>query len=194
MKSLFALAPEPLPDIITNDICEMAKLFPEEEGKVGPLEENIEGTKDKSIRDCKVRWLPTDSDEIRKLTNLCTNLFFESNRMFFGVDLTKIFHIQYTEYHGDDKSFYHSHMDSFLGSGEVSDRKLSMTIQLSDSHEYEGGNFEFRDHISNMPPKEQLRKKGTVLIFPSFLYHSVQPVTKGIRKSLVTWIEGPAWR
>ena len=77
MKSLFALAPEPLPDIITNDICEMAKLFPEEEGKVGPLEENIEGTKDKSIRDCKVRWLPTDSEEIRKLTNLCTNLFFE---------------------------------------------------------------------------------------------------------------------
>mgnify|MGYP001205851066 CR=1 FL=1 len=85
-------------------------------------------------------------------------------------------------------------MDSFLGSGEVSDRKLSMTIQLSDSHEYEGGNFEFRDHISNIPPKEQLRKKGTVLIFPSFLYHSVQPVTKGTRKSLVTWIEGPAWR
>ena len=85
-------------------------------------------------------------------------------------------------------------MDSYLGSGELSDRKLSMTIQLSDSHEYEGGDFKFRDDITNLPTKEQLRKKGTVLIFPSFLYHSVQPVTKGIRKSLVTWIEGPAWR
>ena len=185
MKTLFAVAPEPLPDIVTDDICEMAKLFPEEEGKVGPLEKNIEGTKDESIRDCKVRWIQPDTDEKQKLTNLCTNLFFETNRMFFGLDLTKIYNIQYTEYHGNTKSFYHTHMDSYLGSGELSDRKLSMTIQLSDSDEYEGGDFKFRDNISNIPTKEQLRKKGTVMIFPSFLYHSVQPVTKGIRKKVL---------
>ena len=194
MKSLFAVLPDTLPDVVINDICAMAKLFPEEEGRVGPSDKNVEGTKDNAIRDCKVRWLPPDSDETKKLTNLCNSFFYEANRRYFGVDLTKIFNIQYTEYHGNTKGFYHTHMDSFMGSGEVSDRKLSMTIQLSDSHEYEGGNFEFRDDIQNMPPKEQLRKKGTVMIFPSFLYHSVQPVTKGIRKSLVTWIEGPAWR
>lgn len=194
MKSLFALNPEPLPDIVINDICEMAKLFPEEEGKVGPNDINFEGTKDNTIRDCKIRWIHPDTDETKKLTNLCTSLFYDANRMFFGVDLTKIFNIQYTEYHGDDKGFYHTHIDSFVGSGEVSDRKLSMTIQLSDSHEYEGGDFVLRDEVENFPSKEELRKKGTVLIFPSFLNHSVQPVTKGIRKSLVTWIEGPAWR
>ena len=194
MKSLFAVLPETLPDVVINDICEMAKLFPEEEGKIGPNDTNTEGTKDNTIRNCKVRWIQPDTDETKKLTNLCTTLFQDANRMLFGVDLTKIFNIQYTEYHGNTKGFYHTHMDSYLGSGELSDRKLSMTIQLSDSHEYEGGDFKFRDDITNLPTKEQLRKKGTVLIFPSFLYHSVQPVTKGIRKSLVTWIEGPAWR
>ena len=194
MKSLFAVLPETLPDVVTNDICEMAKLFPEEEGKVGAVNTNIEGKKDNTIRNCKVRWIQPDTDETKKLTNLCTALFHDANRMLFGVDLTKIFNIQYTEYHGNTKGFYHTHMDSYLGSGEVSDRKLSMTIQLSDSNEYEGGDFVLRDDIQIFLTKEELRKKGTVLVFPSFLNHSVQPVTKGIRKSLVTWIEGPAWR
>ena len=194
MKSLFAVLPETLPDVVINDICEMAKLFPEEEGKIGPNDTNTEGTKDNTIRNCKVRWIQPDTDETKKLTNLCTTLFQDANRMLFGVDLTKIFNIQYTEYHGDTKGFYHTHMDSYLGSGELSDRKLSMTIQLSDSNEYEGGDFVLRDEIQNFPDKEELRKKGTVLVFPSFLNHSVQPITKGTRKSLVTWIEGPAWR
>lgn len=186
--------PEPLPDVVINDICKMAKLFPEEEGKVGPHDVDSEGKKDNTIRDCKIRWIQPDTDETKKLTNLCTVLFHDANRMLFGVDLTKIFNIQYTEYHGNTKGFYHTHIDSYLGSGELSDRKLSMTIQLSDSNEYEGGDFVLRDETQNFPNKEELRKKGTVLIFPSFLNHSVQPVTKGIRKSLVTWIEGPAWR
>ena len=52
-----------------------------------------------------------------------------------------------------------------------------MTIQLSDSDEYEGGDFEF----DNDPPdKNILREKGRVLIFPSFLPH--KPVTKGKKK------------
>ena len=94
MKSLFALAPEPLPDIVTDNICEMAKIFPEEEGKIGPNDINTEGIKDNTIRDCKIRWIHPDSDETKKLTNLCTSLFHDANKMFFGVDLTKIFHIQ----------------------------------------------------------------------------------------------------
>jgi len=33
-----------------------------------------------------------------------------------------------------------------------------------------------------------------VLIFPSWLQHRVRPVTRGIRHSLVSWVEGPRWR
>ena len=77
----------------------------------------------------------------------------------------------------------------------MSHRKLSMTIQLSDPDDYEGGDFVFNvNQIGQSPDREQLRKKGTVLVFPSFIMHGVKPVTKGTRKSLVSWIEGPTWR
>ena len=70
-----------------------------------------------------------------------------------------------------------------------------MTIQLSDSNEYEGGDFEFdNDIVPNNFDKNIIREKGRVLIFLLFLPHKVTPVTKGVRKSLVTWMEGPAWR
>jgi PKHD-type hydroxylase len=71
-------------------------------------------------------------------------------------------------------------------------RKLSISIQLSDSNDYEGGNLEFKDvSIEN---EEMMRQKGTVIVFPSYLVHRVTPVTKGERKALVSWIEGPSWR
>ena len=42
------------------------------------------------------------------------------------------------------------------------DRKLSMTIQLSDSDEYEGGDFEFdNDILANPPDKNILREKNS---------------------------------
>jgi len=44
------------------------------------------------------------------------------------------------------------------------------------------------------PNAEQLKTQGTALIFPSFIVHKVNPVTKGTRHSLVAWIEGPKWR
>ena len=36
----------------------------------------------------------------------------------------------------------------------------------------------------------ELKKKGTVIVFPSSMWHKVEPVTKGKRYSLVAWAEG----
>lgn len=194
MRSLYFMLPEALPDNIIEDIKIMALRFPEEIGVVGgDIGKN--STQDKDVRRSQIRWMDPLSENTLKLTNLCTNLFTDINREHFGLDIQRIFNIQYTEYLAANKGFYHRHIDSYVGRGEMYDRKLSMTIQLSDSDEYEGGDFEFdNDIIANPPDKNILREKGRVLIFPSFLTHKVNPVTKGIRKSLVTWIEGPAWR
>ena len=35
---------------------------------------------------------------------------------------------------------------------------------------------------------------GDVIIFPSFLTHGVEPVTSGIRRSIVTWLVGPFFK
>ena len=194
MKCVSFLLPEVLPDDIIEDIKTMALKFPEEIGVVGgKIGEDCKQEKD--IRRSQIRWIDPRREDTLKLTNLCTNLFVDINREHFGLDIERIFNIQYTEYLAANKGFYHKHIDSFVGRGEMYDRKLSMTIQLSDSDEYEGGDFEFdNDIISDPFDKNIIREKGRVLIFPSFLPHKVNPVTKGIRKSLVTWIEGPAWR
>ena len=71
-------------------------------------------------------------------------------------------------------------------------RKLSVTVSLADGDTYEGGDLEFdlRNHSDATPniiTSQDARKKGSLIIFPSFLWHRVTPVTKGTRYSLVIW-------
>lgn len=85
--------------------------------------------------------------------------------------------------------FFDWHLD--FTSGHPSTRKLSVSVQVSDGDEYEGGDFEFfiNGKIFRAP-----RTKGTVIIFPSFIQHRVTPVTKGERFSVVGWVNGPTFR
>ena len=73
-------------------------------------------------------------------------------------------------------------------------RKLSMTINLNKPGEYEGGNlkFDFGPHSTGERYHEcvEIRPQGSVIIFPSYIYHQVTPVTKGTRYSLVLWTLG----
>jgi PKHD-type hydroxylase len=68
-----------------------------------------------------------------------------------------------------------------------------MTVSLVDGSEYEGGDFQldFRNEEENNPyTVKKVRKKGSVVIFPSFVWHRVTPVTSGQRYSLVCWTLG----
>ena len=69
-------------------------------------------------------------------------------------------------------------------------RKLSLSIQLSDPADYEGGGLEF------MPQGEIpfSRSRGSVVVFPSYLCHRVARVTRGERSSIVCWAHGPTFR
>ena len=72
-------------------------------------------------------------------------------------------------------------------------RKLSVTVTLSDPKDYKGGELEF--DFRNMDPdkKPNIRKcieilpKGSLVVFPGFVWHRVCPVKKGSRYSLVIW-------
>jgi PKHD-type hydroxylase len=48
--------------------------------------------------------------------------------------------------------------------------------------------------ISKIGENEIEQKRGRIILFPSFFLHKVCPVTKGIRKSIVAWVEGPKFR
>ena len=105
---------------------------------------------------------------------------------------------QFTNYKLDQ--FYDWHWDSWskpYNRPEEPDRhgkirKLSVTISLSDENDYEGGDFEFDfrndDKGSNQPQLcKEIRPKGSVVVFPSFVWHRVKPVISGTRYSLVIW-------
>jgi len=84
------------------------------------------------------------------------------------------------------------------------DKILSLTIQLSDAEDYDGGDSQFLDEESDSdadpvvakefspgnPIVSQMRRKRSLIVFPSVLMHRVTEVTRGTRKSLVVWAGG----
>jgi PKHD-type hydroxylase len=104
---------------------------------------------------------------------------------------------QFTKY--KEGHFYGWHQDS--GPDTLEDgfqRKLSLVCSLTDPSEYEGGDLEiFSPNQSPAVPNEkkiftepEWKAQGTVIVFPSHLWHQVKKVTKGTRYSLVTWYRG----
>jgi PKHD-type hydroxylase len=170
----------------------------EELVKIETIQESIPFTKAKisqelddldSYRKSEIKWFSKEILEYKWLYENFVNMATESNRALWNFELTGIFDdLQYTVYNGEGGHF-DWHMD--IGKGKFSKRKVSITIQLSDPDEYEGGDFEFLigNEITKLP-----RKKGCAIVFPSYFLHRVTPVTKGIRKSLVLWVSGQPFR
>ena len=105
--------------------------------------------------------------------------------------------IQFTKY--NKNQFYYWHCDSFPKpnkQGKI--RKLSVTCSLSDPSEYRGGKLEFdlkNDNLkSNKKECKEILTQGSIVVFPSFVWHRVKPVTKGIRHSLVLWNTGDPFK
>jgi len=105
--------------------------------------------------------------------------------------------IQFTEY--KDNQFYDLHSDS--GSENQSNnkiRKLSLVASLTDPKKYKGGEFEFQfrnlDDPTLITKAPQLKPRGSIVVFPSFLFHRVKPIRVGIRYSLVGWCLGKPLR
>jgi PKHD-type hydroxylase len=74
-------------------------------------------------------------------------------------------------------------------------RKISAVINISDPKDYTGGELEF-DFRDGSPPLicEEIKPRGSIVVFPGFLYHRVKPVIDGTRYSLVCWAQGNSWR
>lgn len=126
----------------------------------------------------KMEWL---FKKIRSAIDHVNNAYFRYNIVFLES-------FQYSIYNIGDHYDYHRDTHSHGVNSLYEQRKLSFTIQLSDSDEYKGGDLEFF-HPSN--PVLSNRNKGSMTVFPSFHYHRVTPVTQGKRLALVGWIVGP---
>ena len=99
---------------------------------------------------------------------------------------------QYYDWHSDSSPDPYNDLSSKEKFGKI--RKLSVTCQLTDRSEYKGGELEF--DFRNQRPKykhkaivknDYCMQKGSIIVFPSFVWHRVKPVTQGTRYSLVVW-------
>ena len=143
--------------------------------------------KSKNLRDSLITWLyPNDNMDwvFRRCTDMITNL----NEKYFKFDLHGFNEgFQFTNYTAPSGK-YGRHVDR--GMNKII-RKLSLSIQLTDPSEYEGGElYLYEGDEGTLMSKEQ----GTLILFPSYILHEVMPVTKGERNSLVSWITGKQFK
>ena len=136
-------------------------------------------------RSSKIYWI--NESWVQKLL---WEYILEANKKTFHVDVINKSEIQFTEYRSHEGGKYDWHHDVNWNAQEGLDRKLSISIQLSDKTDYLGGDFEFEEINSSM----YFKGIGTIIIFPSYLRHRVTKVTLGTRRSLVAWFYGPNWK
>lgn len=141
------------------------------------------------LRSSNVKWIPHTEEWDWLYEKLMAYAAAANDQLWYFDLVSAPEHIQYTEYDASEKGHYGWHQD--LGPGELSIRKVSITVQLSDDSEYEGGDLAFWYGGSSLEEYDKApRGKGTVVIFPSYITHAVKPVTKGTRKSFVLWLGG----
>lgn len=170
------------PDFL-RDVEKVAKTLKSQAGTTG---HHLDGTNNPNIRVSTVKFI--DPYEHVDINRFVYDAVHRVNAEFFGFDITATQVMQHTTY--KKGHHYKPHVDVFWETDENTpqfDRKLSVSILLNDPSEFEGGDLVIDGHQIDL-------QKGEMVIFPSYIFHEVLPVKKGIRKSLVAWIWGQRWR
>lgn len=146
---------------------------------------------DETIRRSNVRWLGRTDPNLDLLFRKIENMALKANAISFGFDISGFHEVQFTTYKAENEGTYGFHEDNNWKSDAPFDRKISMSIQLSDPDSYTGGRLVFKN---DKLPDHIFRNQGDAIFFPSFNRHTVTPVKLGTRHSLVTWFVGPKFR
>ena len=197
-----------MPDALTEQETQHIDIEGEAKLKVVSLDGHHQG--DNAERSSKITWLYDETT-----THLLEETVYRANLdAAWLFDITRSEAVQYTIYENGDEYGFHSdgNQDRYavkqltlepsnpmplnqttnpLLAGLV--RKLSVTVNLSSPEDYEGGTLELLFHNQHHTFIERA-PKGSAVIFPSFIHHRITPVTEGIRKSAVMWVNGPPIR
>lgn len=149
----------------------------------------------KKKRDSNIVWLNEEwiYKEIRpyiQMANKKANWNFDWDHSE-SCQFTKYGTKQYYGWHCDSWEFPYNKPDDIKSHGKI--RKLSVTCSLSDPSEYKGGELEFnfndpeKGKRSNIKKCKEILPRGSIVVFPSFVWHRVRPVKSGTRYSLVVW-------
>ncbi len=141
-----------------------------------------------TLRQSSVTFVEPGEEDFQWFMHRLSEIAINVNHQRYNFDLLGFYEpIQIAEYTEGD--FFDWHMD--FTNESASNRKLSISIQLSEPSAYEGGDLEFMVNTKHIcAPKTP----GTVIVFPSFIQHRVTPITKGSRRSVVGWVNGAPFK
>jgi len=179
-------------DQMINDLTQMVESnYKFSKGRTGNKETGTD-TDDYATNNRDIAYLNPDQNT-KWLYDLLFPMVMEANEKLFHFDIDIVTDpIHYVIYpapttpQNDDGGHLDWHMDT--GAFGVNKRKLSMTVQLNDPKDYDGGDFEIWFGGKQAVPVP--REKGDVVIFPAFCMHRVTPITRGERRCLVFWTGG----
>lgn len=194
---------KPEPEIIDHtmmDVISQEALFTPEECARIISENSQDDWLDSSVNKGSKDDTETKRDEIRNSQNIWIEpsekniwlfdkmlaIITAANKMYqFDIDYFEQF--QLAKY--EEGEYFNWHVD--LGPQQMGNRKLSITVQLTAPEDYEGGDLILDiDHMEDDDGFHATRELGSVTVFPSFMKHRVDTVTKGTRYSLVVWCSG----
>ena len=179
MRELYQVWPSVLDDETVERILKTALAQQAQQATIFSSADDLQG-----IRSATVRWLGDTW-----IRSLLWPYVQQANERGFHVAIDGRCELQMAEYSARTADHYGWHHDVQWHGQDSVDRKISVTVQLSDPDSYKGGDIEFDELTTNA----DFRSKGTVLMFPSYLRHRVLPVTAGTRRALVAWFSGPRW-
>ena len=77
-------------------------------------------------------------------------------------------------------------------------RKVSAVLNLTDPSEYSGGQLKFKNaygqEMGGAEFDRRLARKGSIVVFPAYVLHTVVPVESGERCSLASWMLGEPFK
>lgn len=169
-------------------IVELGELAEFEKGRIGGAGGGP-GSTDIDVRNTDIVWLQPNENTFwifEKMNSLIAKINFDK----FQMDLDRFDGFQYSKY--SESHHYNWHIDTAVEpypNGMF--RKLSLSLMLTDPTDYEGGDFLLNLGGNADRPTKMRLEKGDLVVFYSHIPHKVEPVTKGIRTTLVTWALGP---
>ena len=132
------------------------------------------------------------------VNNLMRGFILSANEHNFLYDLSEIDKepCQLSRYSGtkNNSQYYNIHKDWVnIRTCESYTRKLSLSCQLTNPNDYEGGDLIL--YLEDPPTSKIVeytvsKKQGTIIVFDSRIRHKVTPVTLGTRHSVVKWYHG----
>jgi len=188
-----------IPERICNDIVRYGKQLQDQmavTGGYGNQKLNAKQTKDlKKKRNSDIvwmsdRWIYREIQPYIHRANQSAGWNFQWD-FSESCQFTKYTKGQFYDWHCDGWDQPYQREQGDPSNGKI--RKLSVTVTLSDPKNYKGGELEFDFRNKDPDKKPNIHKcteilpKGSLVVFPGFVWHRVCPVKSGERNSLVIW-------